>query len=77
METNKCTTELQSLKHPANNTRITESYARTKIYNENKAALQWEDSVTPKGINHGDLREIWFENFISQKMLTWNISQES
>ena len=39
MSTNECTTELQSLKHCANGIGIPEAYARTKIYNDIKAAV--------------------------------------
>ena len=48
MATNECTTELQSLKHRSDYIGIQESYARTKIYNNNKAAVQWAYSVTSK-----------------------------
>ena len=57
MATNECTTELQSLKHRANDIGIPESYTRTKLYNNNKAAVQWAASVTSKGIKHLNLRE--------------------
>ena len=57
MATNECTNGLQSLKHRANNIGIPEAYARTKIYNDNKAAVQWAASVTSKGIKHLNLRE--------------------
>ena len=56
METNKCATELQSLKHRANNIGIPEAYYRTKIYNYNKAAVQLAASVNSKGIKHLNIR---------------------
>ena len=57
MDTNECATELQSLKHRANDIGIPEAYSCTKIYNNNKAAVQWEASVTSNGINNLNLRE--------------------
>ena len=57
MATNECATELQSLKHRANNIGIPEAYSRTKIYNDNKAAVQWAASVTSKWIEHLNLQE--------------------
>ena len=57
MATNKCATELQSLKHRANDIGIPEALYRTKIYNDNNAAVQWADSVTSKFIKHPNLRE--------------------
>ena len=56
MATNECATELQSLKHFSNDIGIPGAYAQTKIYNDNKAAVQREASVTSKGINHLKLR---------------------
>ena len=41
MATNKCATEIESLKHRANDIGIPEAYSLTKIYNNNKAAVQW------------------------------------
>ena len=55
--TNKCATELQSIRHRANNIGIPESYPHAKIYNEKKAAVQWASSVTSKGTKHRNLRE--------------------
>ena len=55
MATNECATELQSLKHSAKNIGVPEAYSRTKIYNDNKAAVQWAASVTSKGIKHLNL----------------------
>ena len=57
MATNKYATELQSIKHHSHDIRIPEAYSRTKIYNDNKAAVQWAASVTSKGIKHLNLRE--------------------
>ena len=57
MTTNKCATELQSLKPRANDIGIPEAYSRTKIYNYNKAAVQWAASVTSNNIKHLNLRE--------------------
>ena len=57
MTTNEWTTELQSLKHCANNIGIPEAYYRTKVYNNNKAAVQWAASVILKGIKHLNLWE--------------------
>ena len=57
MATNKCATELQSIKHRSHDIGIPESYSRTKIYNDKKAAVQWAASVTPKGIKHLNLWE--------------------
>ena len=57
MATNECTTELQSIKHSSHNIGISEAYSRTKIYNYNKAYIQWAASVTSKGIKHLNLRE--------------------
>ena len=72
MAANECATELQSLKHRANDIGIPEAYYRTNIYNNNEAAVQWAASVTSKGTNNINLREKWFENAISRKMLTSN-----
>ena len=58
MATNEYATELQSLKRCANNIGIPEAYSRTKIYNNNKADVQWVASVTLKGIKHLNLQEI-------------------
>ena len=57
MATNECATELQSLKHRANDIGIPEAYSRTKIYNNNEAAVQWSASVTSMGIKHLNLQE--------------------
>ena len=57
MATNECTIELQYLKHSPNNIGIPEAYARTKIYNNNKAYIQWAALVTLKGIKNLNLRE--------------------
>ena len=57
MDTNECAKEIQSLKHCTNGIGIPEAYSRTKIYNDNKAAIQWAASVTSKCINHLNLRE--------------------
>ena len=57
MATNKCATELQSIKYRAHNIGIPEAYYSTKIYNDNQAAVQWAASVTSKGIKHLNLRE--------------------
>ena len=61
MATNKCATELQSIKHRANYIGIPEAYSRTNIYNDKKAAVQWVASVTSKVIKHLNLREniVW------------------
>ena len=56
MVTNECTTELQSLNYRSNDIGIPEAYARTKIYHDNKANVQWAASVTSKGIKHLNLR---------------------
>ena len=57
MATNECATELQSIKHRANDIGITEAYSHTKIYNDNKASFQRAASVTSKGIKHLNLQE--------------------
>ena len=57
MATNKCTTELQELKHCANDIGIPETYSRAKICKDNKAAVQWAASLTSKGIKHLNLQE--------------------
>ena len=57
MATSKCATELQSLKHRANDIEIPETYSHTKIYNDNKVAVQCEASVTSKGIKYLNLQE--------------------
>ena len=67
MATNECATELQSLKHSANDIGITEAYSFTKIYNNNKAAVQWEASVTSKVINHLNLQENMVREFHQSK----------
>ena len=56
MSTNESATELQSLKHCANDIGIPEAYSRTKIYNNKKSAVQWEVQVTSKGTKHINLR---------------------
>ena len=45
MATDECATELQLLKHRANDIGIPEAYSRTEIYTNNKAAVQWAASV--------------------------------
>ena len=60
MDTNECATELQSLKHRANDIGIPEAYSCTKIYNNNNSAVQWEASVTSKVIKHLNLQENMF-----------------
>ena len=72
MATNECSTELQLIKHRENDIGIPEAYSCTKIYNDNKAAVQWAASVTSKGIKHLNLRENMFDNAINQKMWTLN-----
>ena len=62
MSTNEWATELQSLKHCANNIGIQEAYSRTKIYNNNKSAVQWAASVNSKVIKHLNLQA----NMVSQ-----------
>ena len=57
METKEWATEIQQIKHRANDIGIPEAYSHTKIYNDNKAAVQWAASVTSKGIKHLNLRE--------------------
>ena len=57
MATKECSTELQSLKHCANDIEIPESSSITKIYNNNKTAVHWAASVTSKGIKHLNLKE--------------------
>ena len=57
MSTKECTTELKYLKHHSNDIEIPDAYARTKIYNNNKSAVQWTDSLTSKGIKHLKLIE--------------------
>ena len=57
MANNECATEIQSLKHRANDIGIPEAYSCTNIYNDNKAAVQWAASVTSKVIKHLNLRE--------------------
>ena len=52
MSTNKCATELQSLKHRSDDIVIPEAYSRTNIYNDNKAAVQWAASVNLQVIKH-------------------------
>ena len=52
MATNEYATELQTIKRRANNIGILEAYSCTKIYNNNKADIQWAASVTSKGIKH-------------------------
>ena len=44
------------MKHSDNDIVIPEAYSRTKIYNNNKADVQWPALVTSKGINHLNLR---------------------
>ena len=60
MSTNGCAKELHSLKHRAKYIGIPEAYYRTKIYNDNKAAVQWASSLTSKGIKHLNLQENMF-----------------
>ena len=55
--TNKCTTELQSIKHRPHDIGIPEVYSCTIIYNDNKAAVKWVASVTSKVIKHLNLEE--------------------
>ena len=67
MENNECTTEIQSLKHRANNIVITEAYSSTNIYNNNKAAVQWAASATSKGIKHINLQENMVQEYHHSK----------
>ena len=67
MATNECVTELQSLKHRANDIGIPEAYSPTMIYNDNKAAVQWAALVTSKGIKHLNLRENMVREFHQSK----------
>ena len=55
--TNECATELQSLKHRSNDIVISKVYYCTNIYNDNKEVVQWETSVTSKGINNLNFQE--------------------
>ena len=57
MATNKCATEIQSIKHRAHDIGIPEAYSCTKIYNDNKVAVQWAASVTSQVIKHLNLKE--------------------
>ena len=57
MAINECTKEIKSIKHCANYIRIAEANDWTTIYNNNKACVQWSDSVTSKGIKHPNLIE--------------------
>ena len=56
MATNEFATKLQSIKHQTHDIGIPEAYSRTKIYHDNQAAIQWEASVTSKGIKHLNLQ---------------------
>ena len=67
MATNECATEIQSIKHHLHNIGILEAYSCTKIYNDNKADVQWEASVTSKGIKHLHLRENMVREFHQSK----------
>ena len=67
MVTNECATELQSLKYCANNIVIPEAYSRTKIYNDNKADVQWAASVISKGTKHLILQENMVQEFHQSK----------
>ena len=67
MATNECSTEIQSQKHCANDIGIQEAYSCTKIYNNNKAAVQWAASVTSKGIKHLHLQEIMVHKYHQSK----------
>ena len=67
MATNKCATELKSLKNCASDIVIPETYSRTKIYNNNKGAVQWAASVTSKGIKHLHLQEIMVHKYHQSK----------
>ena len=57
MATNKCATELQSIKHLAQDFGIPDALSRTKIYYYNQADVQWAASVNSKGIKNLNLRE--------------------
>ena len=57
MATNECATELQFLKHRANDIGITEAYSCTKIYDDNKASVKWAVLMTSKGIKRANLWE--------------------
>ena len=54
---NKCATKLQSEKHCSHGLVMTEAYFHTKIYNGNKACIQWAITVTKKCIKNLNLRE--------------------
>ena len=55
--TNECTTELQSLRHRAQDLNMQDAFERTTVYNDNKAAVDWANSCTNKGTKHINLRE--------------------
>ena len=73
MATNECATELQSLKHHAKKIGIPEAHSRTKIYNYNKAVVQWAASVTSKGVKQLNLQENMVHKFHQLKHV--NIDQ--
>ena len=55
--TNECLTELQSIRHRAQDLRMQDAFNRTTVYNDNQAAVDWADSCTNKGTKHINLRE--------------------
>ena len=67
MATKECATKLQSLKHRAKDIGIPDAYSRTNIYNYNKAAIQWADSVILKVIKHINLQENMVREFHQSK----------
>ena len=74
MSTNECAKEIQSLKHHANNIGIPEAYSHTKIYNNNKAAVQCAVSATSTGINHLNLQGNMFRKCHQSKYVDVNHS---
>ena len=55
--TNECVTELQSIRHRAQDLGMADAYERTTVYNDNKSAVDWAATCTNKGTKHINLRE--------------------
>ena len=57
MATNECLTELEHIRHRAQDLGMADANDCTTIYNDNEACVNWSVSVTNKGTKHINLQE--------------------
>ena len=55
--TNRCVTDLVSVKKRAADLDMADAQLTTPIYNDNQACVQWSHSLTTKGVKHINLKE--------------------